>query len=122
MADGEEDERRQGALQGISDNDAGAIQALIAIEVENVEASGLDARTHALVSLGALVATGADIASYIFQVDRAVDAGATPDEVIGVLVALAPTVGLAKIVSAAPNIAAALDIELDAGDEDEEER
>lgn len=105
----------------MSDNDAGAIQALIAIEVDNVEASGLDARTHALVSIGALVATGADIASYIFQVDRALDAGATPDDVVGILVALAPTVGVAKIVSAAPNIAAALEIELDGGDEDEDE-
>jgi alkylhydroperoxidase/carboxymuconolactone decarboxylase family protein YurZ len=107
------DNDRQGTLQAISDNDAAAIRTLVEIDVENVDASGLDGRTNALANIGALIALDADPASYIWQVDRAVENGATPDDVLGVLVACAPTVGVARMVAAAPHLAAALDIELD---------
>ena len=49
---------------------------------------GLDARTHALVSLGALVALGAPPTSYDCAVDAARAAGATPEDIVGVLVAV----------------------------------
>ena len=109
------DSDRQGTLQAISDNDAGAIRTLVEIEVENEEASGLDGRTSALANIGALIALDAAPESYIWQVDRAIDSGASQDDVLGVLVACAPTVGVARMVAAAPHLAAALDIELDTG-------
>jgi 4-carboxymuconolactone decarboxylase len=120
MADTQQEHERQDALQGISDSDADTIRSVLRIEIEDVESTGLGPHEHALVNVGALVALDADPASYIVHVDRAIDAGASADEVIGILAALAPTVGVPRIVAAAPNIAAALDIELDEGDEDDE--
>ena len=50
----------------------------------------------------------------MFQVAFALDAGVTPEEILGLLVALNPTVGNVRIVSAAAEIAFALGIDLDA--------
>ena len=67
----------------------------------NIDESGLDARTHALVRLAALVAAGAPGPDYDRHVCTALDHGVTPDEVVGVLVALLPTVGTARVRAAA---------------------
>lgn len=61
-----------------------------------------------LVRLGALVALGAATASLRRTVELARGAGATEDELVGVLVAVAPTVGLARVVAAAPKLAIAI--------------
>ena len=73
-------------LRQISDNDDTAIAGLVAIRVEEaVESSDLDAKTFSLVNLAALIATGGDDASYLLHVGAALDAGASVDEVTGVL-------------------------------------
>jgi 4-carboxymuconolactone decarboxylase len=77
--------------------------------------SGLDARSYALVKLAALVALDAPPASYIWQVANALDAGATPDDLIGVLIAIAPQVGGPRLVSAAPELMVALGLALPDG-------
>ena len=46
--------------------------------------SSLDAKTFALVKIAALVALDAAPASYLFQVQGALDAGASPREILGV--------------------------------------
>jgi alkylhydroperoxidase/carboxymuconolactone decarboxylase family protein YurZ len=61
-----------------------------------------------LVRLGALVAMGAATASLRPTVRLALAAGATEAEIVGVLVAVAPTVGLARVVATAPKLAAAI--------------
>jgi 4-carboxymuconolactone decarboxylase len=61
-----------------------------------------------LVRLGALVAVGAATASLRRTVELALAAGATEAEIVGVLVAVAPTVGLARVVSTAPRLATAI--------------
>ena len=68
----------------------------------------LDPRTLALVRLGALVAVGGSVPSYGAQADAAVDAGATVDEIVGVLVGVIPVIGLPRVVAAAPKLALAL--------------
>ena len=73
-------------------------------------------RPTALANIAALIAADAAPASYVFQVGFALEAGVTPEEILGLLVALNPTVGNVRIVSAAAEIAFALGIELD-GDE-----
>jgi 4-carboxymuconolactone decarboxylase len=75
----------------------------------------LDAKAHALVRLGALVAVGAVPASYRLWVEHAYAAGATDEEILGVLAAAGPAVGFARVVSAAPSLALAIgyDVELD---------
>jgi hypothetical protein len=44
----------------------------------------------------------------------ALASGATVDEIVGVLIAVAPTVGLARVVSAAPEVAFAIGYDIDA--------
>jgi len=79
------------------------------------ESSGLDPRGFSLVKIAALVALDAPPASYLWQVGAALDAGATPRDILGVLTAVAPQVGLVRVVAAAPEIMVALDLELPAG-------
>ena len=106
------DEQRD-RLQQISDNNETAIAELVEIRVEEaVEASDLDAKTFALTNLAALIATGGDDASYLLLVTAAIDAGASADEVTGVLTAVGPNVGVFKMVAAADPIATALGIHL----------
>jgi alkylhydroperoxidase/carboxymuconolactone decarboxylase family protein YurZ len=75
----------------------------------------LDPRTQSLARLAALVAVGGAVSSYGAQADAAVDAGATAAEIVDVLVAVIPVVGLPCVVMAAPRLAMALgyDVEVD---------
>ena len=77
--------------------------------------SSLEPKTFALVKIAALVALDAPPASYLFQVQGALDAGATPREILGVLTAVAPQTGMTRVVSAAPEIMIALGLELPTG-------
>lgn len=65
----------------------------------------LDERSEALVQIGALVALDAPATAYGNAVQSALEAGATLDDLVAVLYAVAVSVGSAKIVSAAPKIA-----------------
>jgi len=98
---------------GVAQHDTDALEGLLKARVNNLEESGLDAKTYALVNIAALIAADAAPASYVFQVAFALDAGVTPEEILGLLVALNPTVGNIRIVSAAAEIAFALGIDLD---------
>ena len=73
----------------------------------------LDAKTRALVCLGANVALGASDDVYDGAVETAITSGASPDEIIGVLYAVAPAVGAARVVSAAPQLASAMGYDID---------
>jgi 4-carboxymuconolactone decarboxylase len=77
--------------------------------------SGLDPRTFALVKIAALIALDAPPASYLWQVGNALDDGATPEDLIGVLRAVAPQVGGPKTVAAAPELMVALGLALPEG-------
>jgi alkylhydroperoxidase/carboxymuconolactone decarboxylase family protein YurZ len=101
-------------LRSLALNDERFVESVLAMEVDDVEVSRLDPKTHALVRLGALLAIDAAPASYQWSVDAALAAGATVDEVVGTLVAIAPTVGLTRVVSAAPDVAVALGYDIDA--------
>jgi 4-carboxymuconolactone decarboxylase len=73
----------------------------------------LDARSVALVRLAALVAVGGAVPSFGAEADAAVDAGATAAEIVEVLVAVVPVVGLPCVVAAAPKLALALGHDVD---------
>ena len=77
--------------------------------------SGLDSRSYALVKIAALIAMDAPPASYVWQVANAIAEGATPDDILGVLIAVAPQVGGPRIVAAAPEIMVALGLTLPDG-------
>lgn len=104
----------QDRLRSLAMNDEEFIESVLSIRLENVETSGLDPKTHALVRLGALLALDAAPASYQGVVGVALSSGATLDDIVGVLIAVAPTVGIARVVSAAPELALALGYDIDA--------
>jgi 4-carboxymuconolactone decarboxylase len=79
--------------------------------------SDLDPKAQALVTLGALLSVGAATASLRSTVELAYAAGATDDEILGVLLAIAPAVGHARVVAVAPQLALALGYDIDEPDE-----
>jgi 4-carboxymuconolactone decarboxylase len=76
--------------------------------------SVLDARTVALLQVAVSVAIGSSAVCLQWSTARALAAGATQDEVADVLLAIAPVAGLGRVVSAAPNVAAALGYDVEA--------
>jgi len=79
----------------------------------NSPPSGLDQKVEALTRLAALIARDAGVSSYHWAIDDAIAGGATDAEIIGVLVTVAPIVGLACVASAAPVLALALGYDVD---------
>jgi 4-carboxymuconolactone decarboxylase len=75
--------------------------------------SDLDARTQALIRLGALLSIGASTVSLRRTVELAAAAGASDDEMLGVLLAIAPAVGHARVVGVAPHLGLALGYNLE---------
>jgi alkylhydroperoxidase/carboxymuconolactone decarboxylase family protein YurZ len=80
---------------------------------DTIDEHGLDERAAALAWLAVLVALRASPASYRACVQRALAAGASVDDVIDTLKAVAPSVGLARVVAAAPGLALALGYDID---------
>ena len=72
------------------------------------ERSGLDPETFMLVRIAALASTGAPPASYLLNLEVAAEVGLTLEQVQGVLIAVAPVVGSARVASAGSSIDEAL--------------
>jgi 4-carboxymuconolactone decarboxylase len=68
----------------------------------------LDAATQVMLRFAALVALDAAPASYLFHFGAGAEAGLTLEDARQVLIAIAPLVGTARVVSAASKIARAL--------------
>lgn len=102
-------------LAALAMGDAGVLGEAADLREQLRADSGLDPKSFALVKIAALIAMDAAPASYLFQVQAALGAGAAPREILGVLTAVAPQTGIARVVSAAPEIMVALGLELPAG-------
>jgi hypothetical protein len=74
----------------------------------SLERSSLDPQTLMLVRVAALVAVDAPPLSYLANLEFAGAVGLTAEDVRGVLAAVAPIVGTARVVSSAGKIARAL--------------
>ena len=94
-------------------HDERCIQSMLGIHLNDNEAAGLDPKTQALVRLGGLVAMGAAPTSYHWAAAAALDAGATAEEVVGTLIAVAPICGLARVISATAEVALAIGYDID---------
>ncbi len=101
-------EPHQRTLAKLAIADDAYYDTLLSRESTNVAESHLDGKTHALVRLGALVATDASSAAYMGTVETARRLGAPDDEIVGCLIAALPALGVARIVSAAPKLALAV--------------
>jgi 4-carboxymuconolactone decarboxylase len=99
-------------LTGISVGDASMLDTAIGMRELGREVTGLDARTYALVKIAALIALDAPPVSYAWQIGNALDEGVTPEDILGVLRAVAFQVGGPKVVAAAPEIMLALGLAL----------
>jgi alkylhydroperoxidase/carboxymuconolactone decarboxylase family protein YurZ len=99
------------------------LDLLESMTADSIEASSLDAETLMLARIAALVAVDAPPVSYALNLDAAGDLEIDPERVQGVLAAVAPIVGTARVASATSNIVRALKVELETAEleaEDEE--
>jgi 4-carboxymuconolactone decarboxylase len=92
------------SLDRIAQGDAPVLETVLAMHLDALERSELDAETYVLVRLAALVAMDAPPVSYALTLGAAADAGVSAKTAQSVLVALAPLVGSARITAAAGNI------------------
>jgi 4-carboxymuconolactone decarboxylase len=100
-------------LEGLALGDTDVLASLLEMQLHNLEASGLDPRTYSLVKIAALIALDAPPASYMAQVGFALEAGVEPEEILKVLVAVAPQVGMPRAVAAAPELMLALGLDVE---------
>ena len=77
---------------------------------EHVDTAGLEPRTYALIGVAALAALDAPSASWRWQAGFALESGATVEDLVNVLVALAPTIGAPRVVAASRDLAEALEL------------
>ena len=102
-------------LRRLALNDEAALGRVLTPRAGADRLTELGSKVELLVRLGALLAVGAATPSLREAVERAWAAGATTDELVGVLVSLGPTIGLASLVSAAPKLAIASGYDLENG-------
>jgi len=81
----------------------------------------LDPATAALVRVEALAAVGAPEAWLEWSSSRALAGGATEDEITGVLLAIAPVIGLGRVADAVPGVAGAFGYDIEAALEDRDD-
>jgi 4-carboxymuconolactone decarboxylase len=88
------------------------IELMLGSQTANRLESRLDAKTHALVRLGALIAADAAAPSYLEVVESARESGTSDEEIVGCLIATLPALGAVRVTSAAPKLGLALDYDV----------
>jgi 4-carboxymuconolactone decarboxylase len=106
--------RFQETLRRLAMIDEGFVASEARLGLAPATASALDARTAALLQVGACVAIGSPPICLEWSTGRALAAGASKDEIADVLLAIAPVAGLGRIVCAAPEMAIALGYDIEA--------
>ncbi len=102
-------------LRRVAFNDERVLGMVLTRRVGVDSETDLSAKTELLVRLAALLAVGAATPSLRETVDQAVATGATSSELVGVLVAVGPAIGLASLVACAPKLAVAIGYDLEDG-------
>jgi alkylhydroperoxidase/carboxymuconolactone decarboxylase family protein YurZ len=92
----------------------GFVQDKARLGLDLARTSALDPKTAALLGVAAAVAIGSSAVCLEWSTSRALAAGASEDEIAGVLLAVAPVAGLARVVAAAPDVAVALGYDIEA--------
>ena len=110
--------RFQEIMRKLAIIDEGFVEGQTGLGLDPAGIKVLDPKTAALLRLGVLVATGSSAVCLEWSTSRALAAGATEEEVTGVLLAVAPVIGLGRIVGAAPGVAGAFGYDIEAALED----
>jgi len=92
------------ALSGLAQEQSPVLEEILRINLDTLDRSSLDPKSYWLVRLAALVAIDAPPASYLVNLAAAGDAGITAEDVQGLLVAIAPITGTARVTAAAGNV------------------
>jgi 4-carboxymuconolactone decarboxylase len=100
-------------LRRLALNDEESVEMILSAKPDPGAGLSLGHKGDLLVRLGALLALGAATTSIRTTVRHAMEAGATESEIVGVLVAVAPAVGVARVVSSASRLALAIGYDLD---------
>jgi alkylhydroperoxidase/carboxymuconolactone decarboxylase family protein YurZ len=103
-------QRWQQILVGLTLDDPNTVSVALA---RGEDVCRLPASTEALVKLAAVCASCASDHTFERIVAEALDAGASKDEIVQVLVACAPLIGGSRLVRTASPLAAALHFDLD---------
>jgi alkylhydroperoxidase/carboxymuconolactone decarboxylase family protein YurZ len=89
-------------------SDTPVLDTLAAMTLDSIERCGLAPDILIMTRIAALAATDAPAASYLAHLSPALDVGVTEAQIQDVLIAIAPIVGTARIMSAAGHIREAL--------------
>jgi alkylhydroperoxidase/carboxymuconolactone decarboxylase family protein YurZ len=100
----------------MAEGDTPVLDTLAQMNEGVLERSGLDGPTYMLVRIAALAAAGAPAASYLVNLQMAEELGVEPEQVQGVLVAIAPVIGGAAVAAAASAMTSALGVALELGE------
>jgi 4-carboxymuconolactone decarboxylase len=110
--------RFQETLRKLAMIDEGFVEDQAGLGLGLAGTPALHPKTAALLQLGASVATGAPPVCVAWSTGRALAAGATDEEIVGVLLVIAPVAGLGRVVCAAPDVAIALGYDIEATPDD----
>jgi len=100
--------------------DTPVLDLLASMTADSLAASSLDPGSLMLVRLAALVAVDAPPSSYLLNLEAAGEVGLDAESVRGVLAAVAPIVGTARVASATGKIVKALSVAIEIAEEDAE--
>ena len=95
-------------LRVLSEGDLSVLTALLRMHESSLEESGLDPETFMLTRIAALATLDAAPASWLMNLGVSGEIGISPERIVGTLIAIAPVIGTARIVSAAGSIVRAL--------------
>lgn len=109
----------QKSLLGLSQGDATKLGYLQSVIEHSYTESGLDPQTFMLVRMAALATLDAAPASWMMNIAVSGEAGLEPERILGTLIAIAPVIGTARIVSAAGNIMKAFELAEEIAESDE---
>ncbi|TDU73973.1 carboxymuconolactone decarboxylase [Streptomyces sp. KS 21] len=101
-------------------SDAPVLDTLAAMTVDSIEHCNMDEKTLIITRIAALVAMDAPAISYLAHINPAVKADFTVEQLQDVLVAIAPVVGTARVMSAAGHIAQAFGVAIALADTEAE--
>jgi 4-carboxymuconolactone decarboxylase len=112
--------RFQETLRKLAMIDEGFVEDEAGLGLDPAGQTDLDPKTAALLQVGVSVAIGSPAVCLEWSTGRALAAGASEDEIAGVLLAIAPVAGLGRVVAAAPEVATALGYDIAAALEEPE--
>ncbi len=94
------------------------LDTIVDINAASIEHTQLSPRELMLARIAAMVAVDAPPASYLANARPSVGSGITQQDVQDVMIAVAPLVGTAKVVSAGGNLLRALDMAITVAEDD----